>query len=68
MYLLFYACADGGEDIDFEVNFLPFLDLTTFPGVLELDNTEADSTSDPIVIPDGLVFGNKIVTLAYVRL
>lgn len=56
---------DGGE-IDIELDFLPFLDLTTFPGVAELDNTQADSTSDAIPIPIGFVFGNKIATLAYV--
>lgn len=48
------------------MNFLPFLDLMTFPGVKELAKTEADSVSDPIVIPDGLVFGNQIATMAFV--
>ena len=57
---------DDGEDIDFEVNFLPLLDLTTFPGVMELENNQADATSEAITIPDGLIFGNKIATLAYV--
>lgn len=57
-----------GEEIDFEIDFLPFLDLTTFPGVSELDNTQPDATSDAIIIPRGLVFGDNIVTLAYVSL
>ena len=31
-----------------------------------LDNTIIDSHSDPIYIPGGLLFGDKIVTSAYV--
>lgn len=57
---------DDGEDIDFDVDFLPLLDLTTFPGVTELEKNQADATSEAIIIPDGLIFGNKIATLAYV--
>ena len=57
---------DAGGEIEFEVEFLPILDLTTFPGVMELDKTEADATSVAIPIPDGLIFGNEIATLAYV--
>ena len=53
-------------DPEGEVDFLPFLDLTTFPGVMELDNTQADATSEAINIPDGLIFGDEIATLAYV--
>ena len=37
-----------------------------FPGVMELDKTKPDSSSGPIYIPDGLIFGDKTVTSAYV--
>ena len=47
---------------------LPFFDLTVFPGVMELDTTQVDVTSDPINIPDGLIFGDRIVTSVYVSL
>lgn len=57
---------DVGDDIEFEIDFLPFLDLTKVPGVIELEKTEVDATSEPIVIPDGLIYGNKIATLAFV--
>ena len=58
---------DDGEGPVFEIpEFLPFLDLTNFPGVMELDNAQVDGFSDPIVIPDGLIFGDQIATLAYV--
>ena len=46
--------------------FLPFVDLNDFPNVSKLKNTLADATSEAIVIPDGLLFGNRIATLAYV--
>lgn len=50
-----------------EVDFVPFTDLTNFPIDYELDGSKPDSHSDPIYIPDGLLFGNEFVTLAYVR-
>jgi hypothetical protein len=60
----------GSNDgnIDVEINFLPILDLTTLPGVLELDRTQVDATSDAITIPNGFIFGDEIVTVAYVSL
>ena len=33
---------------------------------MELDKTSPDSTSDPIYIPDGMLFGDTTVTSAYV--
>ena len=39
-----------------------------FPGVMELDTTQVDVTSDPINIPNGLIFGDRLVTSAYVSL
>ena len=40
----------------------------TFPGYVELDRSQADSFSDPIYVPGGLLFGDKIVTTVYVRM
>ena len=57
---------DGGE-IEFDIDFLTFVDLTEFPGVMELDKTLPDSTSEAIYIPDGMLFGDTTVTSAYVR-
>lgn len=49
--------------------YIPFLDLTQFPGVKELDNSQPDSTSQPIHIPkQGLLFGDRLVTTAYVSI
>ena len=33
---------------------------------MELDKTGPDSTSEPIYIPDGMIFGDTTVTSAYV--
>ena len=54
------------EEIVIDIDSLPFVNLMEFPGVMELDETKPDSTSGPIYIPDGLIFGDKIVTSAYV--
>ena len=50
-----------------ESEHLPFYRLveSDIPGLLELPRTE-DSHSDPIFIPNGLIFGDEIVTRAYV--
>ena len=44
---------------------VPYFDLENFPGVAEL-RREKDANSDPIIIPLGLLFGDRIVTTAYV--
>ena len=46
--------------------FLPFFNLTNLPSVKELSKDTIDSSSDPINIPDGLIFGDRVVTSAYV--
>ena len=46
---------------------VPFVNLKTFPGALELKQ-ENDAHSDPIIIPRGLLFGRTRVTSAYVSL
>lgn len=55
-----------GEEIVIDVDSLPFVNLTAFPGVKELDKAVPDATSEPIYIPDGLIFGDDIVTSTYV--
>lgn len=40
-------------------------DITHFPGVLELERVE-DATSDAIYIPNGFIFGDEVVTTAFV--
>ena len=44
---------------------VPYFDLEGFPGVTELRRVK-DANSDPIIIPLGLLFGDRIVTTAYV--
>ena len=44
---------------------VPYFGLENFPGVAEL-RREKDANSDPINIPLGLLFGDRIVTTAYV--
>ena len=44
---------------------VPYFDLEDFPGVEEL-RREKDANSEPISIPLGLLFGDRIVTTAYV--
>ncbi len=48
-----------------ERDSLPLFDITDFPGVLELERVE-DATSDAIYIPNGFVFGDEVVTTAFV--
>ena len=45
---------------------VPYFDLESFPGVAEL-RREKDANSEPIIIPLGLLFGDRIVTTAYVN-
>ena len=46
---------------------VPLINMTNFTDidVLELE-AETDANSQPIDIPDGLVFGDRVVTSAYV--
>ena len=41
------------------------IDLKSFPGVMELERV-VDAYSDPIDIPEGIIFGREIVNTAYV--
>ena len=43
-----------------------YFDLEGFPGVAELRRVK-DANSEPISIPLGLLFGDQILTTAYVR-
>ena len=61
-----YNGIGGGTDIDVEEGVsLPFFDITNFPGVSELEKV-IDSTSEAIKIPNGLIFGNEVVSSVYV--
>ncbi len=51
-----------------EGEFVPFMDITEFPGVAELGRTEVDGASEAIIIPNGLLFGESLVTTAFVRI
>ena len=44
---------------------VPYFDLEDFPGVEEL-RREKDANSEPINIPLGLLFGDRIVAIAFV--
>ena len=44
---------------------VPYFDLEGFPGVEEL-RREKDANSEPINIPLGLLFGDRIVAIAFV--
>ena len=44
---------------------VPYFDLEGFPGVAELRRVK-DANSEPINIPLGLLFGDRIVATAYV--
>ena len=68
LIIIYFSLLDGEDIICFEVEFNSFPDLVTFPDFRELDKTEVDSFSDPIHIPGGLLFGNKIVSTLYVRI
>ena len=46
---------------------VPYFDLEGFAGVTELRRVK-DANSEPIIIPLGLLFGDRIVTTAYVRM
>ena len=49
------------------MDFLEFIDVTTFDTVKELPREE-DSFSDPIYIPKpGMLYGERVVSTAYVR-
>ena len=49
--------------------YLPFYSLveSDIPGLLELPRTQ-DSHSDPIFVPDGLIFGDEMITQVYVSI
>ena len=46
---------------------VPYFYLEDFPGVAELKR-EKDANSAPLGIPFGLLFGDRVVTTAYVRI
>lgn len=56
----------GGPVVIEEIPFLTLFDLTAFPNSQQLDRSVPDSSSERIPIPDGLLFGEKISTSAFV--
>ena len=54
----------GGIGID-DLETLDFIDVTNFEDVQEL-RREEDAFSDPIYIPNGMLYGERTVTSAYV--
>lgn len=66
MLLCLFSLVEESEFVGVDIETLPFVDLTTIPGVKTLDKSLTDASSDPIYIPNGLIFGEKIVTSAYV--
>ncbi len=46
---------------------VPYYSMDDLPGVRELKR-EKDANSESISIPSGMLFGNRIVTQAYVRI
>ena len=65
--MLHTYCINSGPDVPvIELpEFVSYFDLEGFSGVTEL-RREKDANSEPISIPLGLLFGNRIVTTAYV--
>ena len=56
----------GPDILVFELpEVVPYFDLEGFSGMEELKR-EKDANSDPISIPLGLLFGDRIVAIAYV--
>ena len=50
-----------------ERQFLPFFDIIDLPGMNELERV-VDAVSEPIYIPDGLIFGDEVVSRVFVSL
>ncbi len=50
-----------------EGEFVPFMNITEFPSVAELERVQ-DGVSEAIIIPNGLLFGDSLVTTAFVRI
>ena len=63
MFLCYFSDPDVPEVELPEV--VSYFDLESFPGVTELKR-EKDANSEPISIPLGLLFGDRVVTAAYV--
>ena len=59
-----YLTGDAGECVYDSI--IPIVDVTTFPGYRQLSTGTEDPSSPPINIPDGVVFGDKVVNIAYV--
>lgn len=49
------------------IDSLPYFDLEHFPGMKELSKNEVDPSSSQLVIPQGMIFGNDIVSTAQVN-
>jgi len=62
-----FLCYYSGPDVPVVElpEFVPYFDLESFPGVKELKR-EKDANSEPITIPFGILFGDRIVKTAYV--
>ena len=63
--MLFYHYSGPDVHVVEVPEFVPYFDLEGFPGVEELKR-EKDANSEPISIPRGILFGNRIVTTAFV--
>ncbi len=57
--------AESDVDLELDFEFLPFFDLDPLPDVRQLPHT-LDAISEQIIVPDGFIFGDKLVTRAFV--
>ena len=63
-----FVLSYSGPDVPVEFpEVIPYFDLESFPGVVDLRRVK-DANSEPINIPLGLLFGDRVVTTAYVRI
>ncbi len=63
--MLLHNYAESDVDLELDFEFLPFFDLDPLPDVRQLLHT-LDAISEPIIVPDGFIFGDKLVTRAFV--
>ena len=61
-----FILGDAGECV-FAGNVFPFINVTSLPEFEQLDTNREDVVSDPIALPERMIFGDTIVDTAFVR-
>ena len=63
----FYVYLGDAGECTFAGNVFPFIDVISLPEFKLLSTNTEDVVSDPVALPERMIFGDTIVDTAFVR-